>query len=393
MSSGAENSTHTEDDPSPPTSLQSAGQTHSNSQTEDSSPPTSLQSSSGQANSAHGNSAHGNSAQGVNPSIAALVEGPGFEPAGNLEETATASQVRRASTQSEGQSGAPNVASAGNPMLRMGEANVDAAAHSLASAAAFGNMLSYLANLQHLSMMHRVQQFGPSQPMEPTPPPPQPPPPPPPVQQVARASLASRQDAAAVDDSASSTGKSLSLDMDEQELSPYQCLVRKQIEIFEQPPEDAIEGQTTQGRNRPVRPGQVGIRCRHCGAGRPWLRSRGSILFPSTLLGVYQTAQNMANTHLVKTCRMIPDVTRQELLRIRSREKGKKTRKSAYGGGRQYWADSLRIMGVVETPDQRLAFENRSSAASPKPESGDAPPETGESAAEKDDDDGESNQV
>ena len=83
------------------------------------------------------------------------------------------------------------------------------------------------------------------------------------------------------------------------------------------------------------------------------------MLFPTTKLGLYQTAQNLANTHLLKTCLLIPDETRRELLRVRSREAGKKTRKSSYGGGRQYWAASLGVLGVIERPDRGLAFKSR----------------------------------
>ena len=161
----------------------------------------------------------------------------------------------------------------------------------------------------------------------------------------------------------SNNGIVLYLEHDEVELSPYQCLVRKQIELFEEPglyTGTGKEGATIQGRNRPVLPGQVGIRCRHCGSLRPTLRGRGAVLFPSTLLGVYQTAQNMANTHLVKTCKLIPAETRQKLLQIRTREQGRQTRKSAYGGGRQYWAESIRVFGVVETDQRRLRFEKSS---------------------------------
>jgi hypothetical protein len=150
-----------------------------------------------------------------------------------------------------------------------------------------------------------------------------------------------------------SIGKVLFLESDIHEVSPYQCLVRQQIEAFAQP-ESETEG-NVQGRNRAVLLGQVGIRCRHCGT-RPLYRTRGAILFPSTLLGLYQAAQNMANTHLVKTCRLIPEETRRDLIQVRSKEKGKKTCKSSYGGGRRYWADSLSVLGVVETADRGLRF-------------------------------------
>jgi hypothetical protein len=148
----------------------------------------------------------------------------------------------------------------------------------------------------------------------------------------------------------------LYLEQDDMELSPYQCLVRKQIEVFEQPGSEFQDEITTQGRNRPVVVGQVGLRCRHCAAAPRRARGKYSMLFPSTLVGAYQSAQNMANTHLVKTCHMIPAETRGQLLKRRSREKGQKTCKSAYGGGRQYWADCLRVLGVVDSEDRRLRF-------------------------------------
>jgi hypothetical protein len=60
------------------------------------------------------------------------------------------------------------------------------------------------------------------------------------------------------------TGRSylLSTESDERNLSQYQCMARKQIEIFEATPQDAK--MNAQGRNRPVLVGQVGIRCKHC---------------------------------------------------------------------------------------------------------------------------------
>ena len=185
----------------------------------------------------------------------------------------------------------------------------------------------------------------------------------------------------------------LSLDQDEIELSPYQCLARKQIEIFEQPDSEEIRQEHTQGRNRPVIPGQVGIRCRHCGTAAKKFRSRGSILFPSTLLGIYQTAQNMINTHFLRTCKLIPKEVRQDLIDIRSTEKGRQTCKSAYGGGRQYWADSCQVLGVVDTPERRLVFASSSTGISSRSSSQMMPsstPPPATAAAKKTDDDEES---
>jgi hypothetical protein len=144
----------------------------------------------------------------------------------------------------------------------------------------------------------------------------------------------------------------LSLDQDIDNLSPYQCMVRKQIEFFEAT-EDYLQD-TSQGRNRPIVLNQVGIRCRHCGTLPNKQRAKGAVFFPSQLDGLYQTAQNMANKHLLHDCCEIPANVREDLCHVRLKEKGLKTRKSAYGGGRHYWADGLRVLGVVQTADRRL---------------------------------------
>jgi hypothetical protein len=142
----------------------------------------------------------------------------------------------------------------------------------------------------------------------------------------------------------------LAMDMDEGELSGYQCLVRKQIELFEAT--DADLNASAQGRNKPIILGQVGIRCRHCATLPPAQRAKGAVYFPSQLKGLYQTAQNMSNEHILKDCRQVPDETRETLAKLR----GKKNRRSSAAGGRTYWTEGLRVLGVVETEDRRLRF-------------------------------------
>ena len=72
---------------------------------------------------------------------------------------------------------------------------------------------------------------------------------------------------------------SLFIESDERNLSQYQCLARKQMEIFEATSEDA--GNNAQGRNRPILPGQIGIRCRHCYRLPPKQRKTGSVYYPN----------------------------------------------------------------------------------------------------------------
>jgi hypothetical protein len=152
----------------------------------------------------------------------------------------------------------------------------------------------------------------------------------------------------------SSYNRILYVEQDEDNLSPYQVLVRKQIEIFEAT--EPYLREKSQGRNRPIVLNQMGIRCRHCGRLPSKERAKGAVYFPSQLDGLYQSAQNMANKHLLTDCSEIPENIREDLFRVRLKEKGSKTRKSSYGGGRHYWADSLRVLGVVQSEDRRLSL-------------------------------------
>ena len=73
--------------------------------------------------------------------------------------------------------------------------------------------------------------------------------------------------------------------------------------------------------------------------------------FPAKLLGMYQAAQNMATIHLCKHCQLIPQGVRSELLALRER-------KSSAGGGKKYWADGAKVLGIYEAEDG-LRFEKR----------------------------------
>ena len=122
--------------------------------------------------------------------------------------------------------------------------------------------------------------------------------------------------------------------------SEYQQLVRKQIEVFEADPEQVTA--VAQGRNKPIVLGQVGIRCRHCAFTPHSQRPRGAVYFPSKLEGIYQMAQNMANTHLCDTCTNIPKDLRAELLRLRQ------IKTQLAGTGKESWAAKAQVLGVYE---------------------------------------------
>ena len=129
---------------------------------------------------------------------------------------------------------------------------------------------------------------------------------------------------------------------DDESLSEYQCLVRQQIEIFEAGLAEVESN--AKGRNKPIVLGQVGIRCRHCSKVAPKQRTKGAMYYPAKLNGLYQAAQSLASGHLCVHCQHIPPGIRQELIVL-------KEKKSSAGGGKDYWGDGVRILGVFEDED------------------------------------------
>lgn len=133
---------------------------------------------------------------------------------------------------------------------------------------------------------------------------------------------------------------------DDDDLSEYQCLVRKQIEAFEASDEDMDTN--ARGRNRAIVRGQVGIRCRHCKVVPPQHRQRAALYYPSKLERLYQMSQTIASVHLLEHCDRMPKEVRDELVRLRQV-------KSAALGGKKYWADAGKSLGLAEE-DKRLFY-------------------------------------
>jgi hypothetical protein len=149
---------------------------------------------------------------------------------------------------------------------------------------------------------------------------------------------------------------SLALSCDDEHLSEYQILVRKQLEIFEAMPEDVESN--TQGRKKQVALGQVGIRCKHCASLPLRQRGRGAVYYPAKLHGVYQAAQNMASSHLCESCQCISESLKRELKTLRER-------RDTASGGKQYWADGARALRLFEAEDGlRMNREQQTQAVS-----------------------------
>jgi hypothetical protein len=131
----------------------------------------------------------------------------------------------------------------------------------------------------------------------------------------------------------------LYMDCDTDSLSEYQCLIRQQIELFEADKAEAAS--SVQGRNKQIVEGQVGIRCRHCSHLSPRERGKGSMYFPTKMDRIYQAAQNLSAFHLCENCKHVPEGVRKKILFLRER-------KSPAGGGKRYWGEGVRCLGVIE---------------------------------------------
>jgi hypothetical protein len=128
-------------------------------------------------------------------------------------------------------------------------------------------------------------------------------------------------------------------DEDPSYLTPYQCLLRKQLELFEADAED-IRCSSQQGRTATVQIGQVGLRCRHCESGLA-SRTKGAVYYSTSVEGVYQIGQNIGKVHLLERCYRIPEDIRRDLVRLRN-----DGRRAA--SGKAYWTDRLRELGIYQ---------------------------------------------
>lgn len=96
------------------------------------------------------------------------------------------------------------------------------------------------------------------------------------------------------------------------------------------------------GRNKPIALGQVGIRCTHCRNDPPSERGQQATSYPSLISGIYNSVQQMLRLHYDCCLSLPPDIRiKVEQLKVSS---------SARGGRKQYWIDSAKRLGLVDTP-------------------------------------------
>jgi hypothetical protein len=151
-----------------------------------------------------------------------------------------------------------------------------------------------------------------------------------------------------VDDEKQHSPVDLYMRCDDELLSDHQILLRKQIEYFEVGPQE-IQA-ISHGRRREIHLGQVGIRCKRCASLPPRNRPKGAVYYPSSLRALYQAAQNMAASHFTISCETIGEDLKQQFQAFQS------AKASAGHGGKKYWSDCARAVGVMEA-ENYLVFK------------------------------------
>ena len=132
----------------------------------------------------------------------------------------------------------------------------------------------------------------------------------------------------------------LGLEEDKFWLSELQCYLRSNFaEVFAATEEDIAA--PMHGRNKPIALGQVGIRCMHCREDSPCERGQQATSYPSLISGIYNSVQQMLRLHF-DCCLAMP-------VEVRNKIEALKASSSARGGRKQYWIDSSRRIGLIDT--------------------------------------------
>ncbi len=134
---------------------------------------------------------------------------------------------------------------------------------------------------------------------------------------------------------------SLAMDEDDDILSPLHCFMRKYcVEAFSATKQDITTPRYGKAHGGRIVVGQVGIRCLHCQQ-QPNKAER-SVCYPSSLRNIYHSIETWQRRHSW-ICPHIPKWIRQEMIKLMT------CSRSGAGGRRQYWEDSARKLGMVNT--------------------------------------------
>ncbi|CAB9518760.1 expressed unknown protein [Seminavis robusta] len=133
-------------------------------------------------------------------------------------------------------------------------------------------------------------------------------------------------------------------DSDAEWLSEINCFLRKYcVEAFSATEEDVL---STSKRGR-ITLHQVGIRCVHCKHKPLKERAVAAVSYPTSVAGIYESVKRFHRIH-VEHCECIPDQVRAKMVELNNLNIWIPTT-------RQYWTDSARALGMVDT-DEGIRF-------------------------------------
>ena len=158
-----------------------------------------------------------------------------------------------------------------------------------------------------------------------------------------------------------SSGKSLSLPSDRRNLNPIHCLIRsKCIELFTASAEVAARRSKGKG-SRPIREGQVGLRCIYCAHIPMNRQANQATSFPSCLHNIYESLRNWQRFHLTE-CKFVPLSIIEEYEKLRDPSKtvdaAQRSRNQRAKRARLYFATSAKCIGLKNMKGGGLCFDD-----------------------------------
>jgi len=163
-------------------------------------------------------------------------------------------------------------------------------------------------------------------------------------------------------------------------LSDLQCYVRSFCTEFFSATEADVTGVPTShgrslkkptsgpgsgGRRGPITLGRVGIRCVFCREAHPSTRASQATSFPSQISGIYGAVVMMQCRHFPH-CKYMPNHVREKIAGLKRGGNSAPTHmvhmdRASHSGGtngrQQYWADSARQLGLIDT-DRGVRFKS-----------------------------------
>ena len=141
---------------------------------------------------------------------------------------------------------------------------------------------------------------------------------------------------------------------DREWLSELNCYIRSHcVEAFSASEED-VSRSSKRGR---ITINQVGIRCRHCVSVSTKDKAVAAVSFPTSIGGIYESVKRWQRVH-VEVCEAIPQEVRNTLAALSNTNVWVPTT-------RQYWTDSARAIGLVDTHEGiRFSIDPKNMASS-----------------------------